>query len=662
MVSISVIIPMYNSETYIRETLSYVQNQSFSDIEIICVDDGSTDGSSTIVKEMQDSDPRIKYLYQDNLGAGVARNHGFRVASGEYVSFLDADDIFDSKMLEKSYLNAKKYDSDIVIFRSNSVDQSNNQYTELKWALRKELFGNRLFFSPNDVSKYIMQFSNGWAWDKLFKKSFIDEFSFHFQKIHYFNDSFFTYAALMSASKISIVDEILATKRINASQNQLSLNRSRYWMDFFDVIESLNLFIQENDLEQFRQSFDNYCVHVALVMLDSTDIDTNYVLKLYLRNIYLKKISFFSDDSKYYYRVDEFERFKKLISEPATLPKQNDDCLVTYNYGDQIDDSVSYPDYIPVLLAADENYSRQMYITLESILDNRCAGTKIIVYLAVPKAFSNTTVNYFRSLVSSCDNCVARFVIMGDMFKDIKMTIAHITSPTYYRLVATNFISYDKCIYLDVDLIVLCDLNELYKIDLGNSYIAGVKAPVYMCHPDGNKEHCNLTGLKTIDQYVNAGVLVFNLNAIRNEGIDKTMLELAHNQYPSQDQDVLNICCYDHIYHLDPKYNVMTKYNLEDEKRYRQLVMVFGVKKTVNAYNNPLIIHYADKRKPWSDPMGLFSEKWWYYCSKTPFFNELWDKMKQVERHSTVASSNTVEKCTLRQRLRDILRKVISKI
>ena len=663
MVTISVVIPMYNSENYIRETLGYIQNQTFSDIEIICVDDGSTDKTAAIVKEIQKSDHRIKYLFQSNLGAGVARNQGLGVATGEYISFLDADDIFDKQMLEKSYINAKKTDADIVIFRSNSIDVLNSQYAELKWALREELIGGKTTFSPKNVSKYVIQFSNGWAWDKLFRKKFIDDNKLQFQKIHYFNDSYFTYASLMSASKISILNEILATKRLNSSEKQLSLNRSRYWMDFFDVIESLDNYITDNNLEEFRQSFDNYCIHIALVMLDSTDIDTNYVLKLYIRNIYSKKISFYSDNSKYYYRSEEFERFKKIIDEPVQLPIQEDNCLITYQYDQINDDNSKYPDYLPILLSADKNYSRQMYVTLKSIIDNKKIDTKIIVYMTIPRSFSNTTVNYFRSLISESNNCIGRFVIMGNLFKDIKMSIAHITSPTYYRLVATNFINYDKCLYLDVDLIVLCDVKDLFDVKINNNYIAGVKAPVYICHPDGNKEHCTITGLPNIDQYVNAGVLLFNLKEIKNNHIDEKMIKIAHNQYPSQDQDVINISCYDHIFHLDPKYNVMTKYNLEDEKRYRQLIKVFGIRKTVDAYNNPQIIHYADRIKPWFDTKSLFSEKWWYYCSKTPFFYDFWNEMKNKENKSIKDKQINVKLTDkLKKYIRNIVKNIMSKI
>lgn len=91
---ISVIIPLYNSARFIGETLASVQSQTYSDWECIVVDDGSTDNGADIVRCMASSDGRIQYVYQDNAGPSAARNHGLRLAKGEYIQFLDADDWF----------------------------------------------------------------------------------------------------------------------------------------------------------------------------------------------------------------------------------------------------------------------------------------------------------------------------------------------------------------------------------------------------------------------------------------------------------------------------------------------------------------------------------------------------------------------------------------
>ena len=102
MVLVSVVIPIYNAGQYIKECLNSVTSQTLQDLEIICVDDGSTDDSRDIVKECQTADARIKLFVQENQGSGPARNNGLGAACGKYVAFLDADDFWhDELVLEK---------------------------------------------------------------------------------------------------------------------------------------------------------------------------------------------------------------------------------------------------------------------------------------------------------------------------------------------------------------------------------------------------------------------------------------------------------------------------------------------------------------------------------------------------------------------------------
>lgn len=98
---ISVIIPMYNSKDYIEETLQSVLDQTYRNFEIIVIDDGSTDGSGDIVKKMQDKHKNIYYIYQCNSGVSTARNVGLKFAKGEYIAFLDSDDLWLREKLEK---------------------------------------------------------------------------------------------------------------------------------------------------------------------------------------------------------------------------------------------------------------------------------------------------------------------------------------------------------------------------------------------------------------------------------------------------------------------------------------------------------------------------------------------------------------------------------
>lgn len=108
MAKVSVIIPVYNVEKYLRECLDSVINQTLSDIEIICVNDGSTDNSLAILEEYAQKDTRIKIISKRNEGAGKARQAAIKKASGEYLAFLDGDDYYKSDFVEKMYASAKK--------------------------------------------------------------------------------------------------------------------------------------------------------------------------------------------------------------------------------------------------------------------------------------------------------------------------------------------------------------------------------------------------------------------------------------------------------------------------------------------------------------------------------------------------------------------------
>ena len=111
---ISIIIPVYNAEKYLRKCLDSVINQTLKEIEIICINDGSTDLSLSILKKYATCDNRIKIINQENQGVAIARNNGLKYATGEYIGYVDSDDYVSSIFFELLYNNAKKYNADIA--------------------------------------------------------------------------------------------------------------------------------------------------------------------------------------------------------------------------------------------------------------------------------------------------------------------------------------------------------------------------------------------------------------------------------------------------------------------------------------------------------------------------------------------------------------------
>ena len=99
MIKVSVILPVYNTEKYLRQCLESIEHQTLKEMEVFCVDDGSSDGSVEIIREYVEKDSRFHLLEQKNAGGGAARNHGMKEAKGEYLMFLDSDDFFEPCLL-----------------------------------------------------------------------------------------------------------------------------------------------------------------------------------------------------------------------------------------------------------------------------------------------------------------------------------------------------------------------------------------------------------------------------------------------------------------------------------------------------------------------------------------------------------------------------------
>lgn len=166
MPKISVIIPVYNTEKYLAECLDSVLNQTFTDWEAICIDDGSTDNSLEILKEYAKKDKRIKILTQKNQGLSATRNRGIKIATGKYISFIDSDDKIDKNFYSVLFESAEKYNADIAVAEMKIVNKTDIQTNTIKK------------FITNKFSNKIKYFNNGSVCDKIFKKTLFDNISF----------------------------------------------------------------------------------------------------------------------------------------------------------------------------------------------------------------------------------------------------------------------------------------------------------------------------------------------------------------------------------------------------------------------------------------------------------------------------------------------------
>lgn len=308
-IKVSVIIPVYNAEAYLRQCLDSVINQTLQEIEIICVDDGSTDQSLDILKEYEKNDSRITLLVQKNAGAGAARNKGLDIATGKYLSFLDSDDFFEPTMLEKSYCKASESQAQLIVFRASHYLQSEDKFSDISWSLHLDLLPQTSIFSANEIEKNIFRTMIGWTWDKLFRTDFIRKNNIRFQEIPLHNDLLFVFSALVSAKSIVILDEILVYQRKHP--DSISTKCIAWWC-VYDSLKALEQYLIKSNLyERFEQDYKNYVLHLFFHMLKRLN-DGDYRHCYEKMGEWILDLKILEHDVSYFYHKNEFEKGTKI--------------------------------------------------------------------------------------------------------------------------------------------------------------------------------------------------------------------------------------------------------------------------------------------------------------------------------------------------------------
>ena len=313
MPKVSVIMPVYNEKDCLQACLDSVMNQTLTDIEIICVDDGSTDNSLAILHNCAERDNRILVLQQQNCGAGAARNYGMAKATGEYLAFLDSDDIYEPVMLQEMYIAAKNEDLDVVVSRVDAFDDKTGKSRSLTWTIKEKLLPNFRPFSGLDVQNNFFNIFVWWPWDKLFKKSYVDKLEIQFQNLRTTNDLFFVAAATIKADKISYVDKILAHHRVG-QKSSLSVTRENSWDCFYHALVKLKQFlIEENLYARFEQDFINYALNFSLWHLNTIHGKTYCLLYNALKNQWFAEFDILERTEEFFYDKKDYRQLNDIL-------------------------------------------------------------------------------------------------------------------------------------------------------------------------------------------------------------------------------------------------------------------------------------------------------------------------------------------------------------
>ncbi|MFI3249371.1 MAG: glycosyltransferase family 2 protein [Eubacteriales bacterium] len=256
-IKVSIVLPVYNMEKYLHQCLVSLCCQTLKEIEIICVDDGSKDNSMAILEVYAGKDERIKIFEnkEEGPGAAHARNLGVSQATGEYLLVLDSDDYFHEELAEKTYQRAIETEAEIVLFDAMEVDDVTGEPNPFRNSIHFGLLPDKKVFSPMEFREDIYQVTNGSAWTKLYKTSFVRENSLKFQPINVMDDIFFTFSSYSIAKKISYIEDKLVYYRVNNSNSQ-TRNMQRDPLSPLKFAQELKEFLAEKGLlDTYSKSF-----------------------------------------------------------------------------------------------------------------------------------------------------------------------------------------------------------------------------------------------------------------------------------------------------------------------------------------------------------------------------------------------------------------------
>ena len=306
---ISIIIPIYNTAKYLDQCINSVLSQTLKNIEIICIDDGSSDNSLEKIYHYKNIDNRIHIFKQKNKHVGVARNNGLSHASGEYVYFLDSNDFIMPTCLEKIYIKAKGTNADIVLFNGTSYVEDTKTYVKHCFLNIENITKN--IFNVYDYPDDIFNCTNPSCTTKLYKRTFLKEACILFSNYITSEDIYFASITQVMAKYITFIDEDLFIHRINSSisvKNKIDTNDVIYALiDIYKKLNNLNIY---NIVEK---SYISRSINTILYIIHIIDIKqkNNFIEKLY--KLLFSRINIINLDKKYYIDIKSYYKLKECL-------------------------------------------------------------------------------------------------------------------------------------------------------------------------------------------------------------------------------------------------------------------------------------------------------------------------------------------------------------
>lgn len=263
---VSVIIPVFNVEQYLKQCVDSVLMQTYQNIEIILVDDGSTDSSGVICDQYKNIDSRIKVIHQKNEGLSEARNHGFNEAIGDYISFLDSDDWVQEETLSSLMQRIHDTNADIVFFDSKSFEDSEKGYQIPQRYIRKHDYPTDEGLTVFEQMQKNKEFHSAVPL-LFFRKSFLDESKICFYPGILYEDMLFTFEALTKAEKVAQCKEAFYQRRYRNHSITQSKVKEKNYLSASTVYRELVAFSQREGILA-NSSVQKYIARCAYRFID----------------------------------------------------------------------------------------------------------------------------------------------------------------------------------------------------------------------------------------------------------------------------------------------------------------------------------------------------------------------------------------------------------
>lgn len=306
--TVSIIVPVYNAQSFLAECVESLLGQTCEELELLFVDDGSTDDSAAILARFSERDSRIRVISQENAGPGAARNRGIDEARGEYLYFFDSDDFCESTLIERAVDRARETQADIVALPFFQYDERVGMPLEADWALLRDRFPAEVS-SWRDNPDWLFRSFQNFPWNKVTRRDFVEAHRLRFQEIYLTEDLMFSAAALVKAERIAFLDEPLVYHREGTGQNVMA-NKDAHPLDFLTAFKTLKRYLEDEGVyADLRIAFANWAVDGCMSNLHTlTSREGFFTVVRALKEGGLSDLGLLDFDPSCYYE-DAYRRF-----------------------------------------------------------------------------------------------------------------------------------------------------------------------------------------------------------------------------------------------------------------------------------------------------------------------------------------------------------------